>query len=297
MISILTTALKWRGMHALLSIRAAHKRGAKTIVERGGSHVLQSIELLQDEFRRWGWHESVTRRRVSDKSLREFDESDYVMVPSQYNLDSFTARGFPRERLLLLPLGVDIRRFSPRQNGGDINVFRAIFVGQVSLRKGIQYVLEAWRKAALPNAELIVAGEIKADAAGVIERYRADPTIRWQGHVSDPAALYQSAHIFTFPSIEEGSALVTYEAMACGLPSIITHNAGSLVRDGEDGFIVPLRDSEVVAEKLSWLYKHPDERAAMGRNARAAIEPMTWEHYGERLLAYYEQIVQDAKQG
>ena len=167
------------------------------------------------------------------------------MVPSQYNVDSFTARGFPRERLLLLPRGVDTVRFSPRPNGGDPNIFRAIFVGQISCVKGIQYVLEAWRKAALPNAELTIAGEVKADAAAAIEPYRSDPSIRLKGHISDPVALYQSADVFVFPSIEEGSALVTYEAMACGLPSIVTHNAGSLVRDGIDGYVVPLRDADV----------------------------------------------------
>jgi glycosyltransferase involved in cell wall biosynthesis len=278
--------------HALASLQTATRLGAKTIIERGGSHILQADELLRDEFKRWGWPDQGVVRGTIERSLKEFDRTDYIMVPSQYNADSFSARGFPRSKILLLPLGVDTQRFrasndqKPTSNVG----FRAIFVGQVSLRKGVQYLLPAWRKAALPRAELIIAGAIKADAARIVEPYRADATIRWQGHVDNPVALYQSADVFVFPSLDEGSALVTYEAMACGLPSIITHNAGSLVRDGEDGFIVPLRDSDVIAEKLWWLYQHPDERAAMGRNARAAIEPMTWERYGERLLAYYEQI-------
>ena len=279
--------------HARVSLHSAKKRGAKTIVERGGSHILQGDELLRAEFARLGWREQGIRAEVIARSLDEFETTDYIMVPSQYNVDSFVARGVARERLLLLPLGVDTARFcpAPRLLDEQPPTFRVLFVGQVSLRKGIQYVLQAWRAAGLANAELVIAGDIKRDAAPVIAPYQNDKMIRWLGHISDPVALYQSADVFVFPSIEEGSALVTYEAMACGLPSIVTPNAGALVRDQLDGFVVPLRDVDAIAEKLSWLAAHREERARMGRNARMFIEPMTWEHYGERLLEFYEQIV------
>jgi glycosyltransferase involved in cell wall biosynthesis len=274
--------------HALRSLHAAKQRGIATILERGGSHILQSDELLRHERTRWGWRTEGVPQHVVARSLREFDEADYIMMPSQYNVDSFVARGFPRSRLLLLPYGVNTQQFTPNPQRPD-KPFRALFVGQVSLRKGIQYLLQAWRKAALPNAELIVAGQIKPDAARATAPYRAEPSICWLGYISDPVELYQSADVFVFPSIDEGSALVTYEAMACGLPTIITLNAGSLVRDEVDGFVVPPGDSDAVAGKLCWFHAHPDERKAMGRAARAAIEPMTWERYGTALLNLYEQ--------
>jgi len=284
--------------HARASLRVAQKRGAKTIVERGGSHIFQGDALLRDELVRWGWRAQGVRPEVIARSLDEFATADYIMVPSQYNTDSFVACGIARERILLLPLGVDTARFCPAAPIESARaIFRALFVGQVSLRKGIQYVLEAWRAARLANAELIVAGEIKPDAAPVIMPYQNDSTIRWLGHVGDPVALYQSADVFVFPSIEEGSALVTYEAMACGLPSIVTPNAGSLVRDQRDGFIVPLRDVNGIAEKLTWFAEHPTERAQMGRAARAFIEPMSWENYGARLLQFYEQVATSTSVG
>src|SRR5206468_7856155 len=96
--------------------------------------------------------------------------------------------------------------------------------------------------------------------------------------------------MFVFPSIDEGSALVTYEAMACGLPSVVTVNAGSQVRDGIDGCIVAVRDIDKLADRLTWMHDHPAERRAMGNSARAFIEAMTWEHYGAGLLSVYEQI-------
>jgi len=277
--------------HALATLRAAQRRGASTIVERGGSHILKTQALLQEEYGRWGWREPELRPEIVERALREFEAANFVLVQSQYNLDSFVEQGYPSSKLILTPLGVDTQRFRPRaQPRRESQPFRALFMGQVSLRKGIQYLLPAWRQAALPNAELVVVGEIKADTARVIREYESDQTIRWLGHVSEPLSVYQSADVFVFPSIDEGSALVTYEAMACGLPSIVTPNAGALARGGVDGFVVPLRDVNAIAEKLCWLHEHDDARLAMGRAARAYIEPKTWKRYGERLLQSYHQV-------
>jgi glycosyltransferase involved in cell wall biosynthesis len=271
-------------------LKSAKDQQAKTILERGGSHIFQTDELLRAEYEKWGYRGIGISKSNIDRSLQEFDSTDFIMVPSQYNVDSFVARGVPGEKMLLLPLGVNSNRFKPNLNIPD-QPFRALFVGQVSLRKGIQYVLSAWRKAQLANAELLIVGEIKADAAEMVRLYRDDRTIRWLGHVSDTVPIYQSAHVFIFPSIEEGSALVTYEAMACGLPSLVTHNAGSLVRDRLDGFIVPVGDSDALSERLCWLHDHPDARLGLARSARAAIESMTWDRYGESLLRFYQRCI------
>ena len=276
--------------HALHSLAVAHRSGATTIVERPGSHILQSDRLLQEEFGRWGWQEPGILPATLSRCLQEYDTADYIMVPSQYNFDSFVREGVSRHRLLLLPMGVDVNRFVPVQ-AAPAKPFRVLFVGQVTLRKGIPYVLEAWRKAHLSNAELILAGEIKADARKAIEPYRTDTSIRWMGYIKDPVALYQSAHVFVFPSIDEGSALVTYEAMACGLPCIVTDNAGSLVRDGIDGWIVPAANSDAVTDRLYRLYLDPSLRETMGQSARKAIEPVTWDRYGERLLMVYQSVL------
>ena len=113
------------------------------------------------------------------------------------------------------------------------------------------------------------------------------------GH-KDPAELYRDADVFIFLSVEEGSALVTYEAMASGLPVIVTPHCGSVARDGEDGFIVPIRDPAQAAEKLVRLANAPELRLAMGAAARKHIEQYTWERYGERLARAHQRIAKGA---
>ena len=84
----------------------------------------------------------------------------------------------------------------------------------------------------------------------VLKTYAELPGVRIVGFSGAPATAYQQADIFVLPSIEEGSALVTYEAMACGLPVVTTPNAGSVVRDGVEGFIVSIRDPDALAERI-----------------------------------------------
>ncbi|MDQ7028789.1 MAG: glycosyltransferase family 4 protein, partial [Ardenticatenia bacterium] len=91
------------------------------------------------------------------------------------------------------------------------------------------------------------------------------------------------ADVFVFPSLQEGSALVTYEALACGLPVVTTPNAGSVVRDGIEGFLVPIRDVEALAARLEHLRADEGLHLEMGQAARRRAKAFTWEHYGDRL--------------
>jgi glycosyltransferase involved in cell wall biosynthesis len=96
-------------------------------------------------------------------------------------------------------------------------------------------------------------------------------------------ALFQTADVFAYPSLHEGSAFASYEALASGLPVVCTPNTGSVVRDGVEGFLVPPRDVDALVERLRLLHRDPDLRARMALAARARAEEFTWAHYGARL--------------
>jgi glycosyltransferase involved in cell wall biosynthesis len=111
------------------------------------------------------------------------------------------------------------------------------------------------------------------------------------GHVHNPVKVFQSADVFAFPTIEEGSALVTYEALACGLPVITTPNAGSIVRDGEDGFLIPIRDVGYLVEKLKLLRQDHQLRKIMSHSARQRTKKFTWDKHGEILSKRLGELV------
>jgi glycosyltransferase involved in cell wall biosynthesis len=117
------------------------------------------------------------------------------------------------------------------------------------------------------------------------------PGLTWQAYTPELRAALQQADVFVFPSIEEGSALVTYDALACGLPVITTPNAGSVVRDEIDGLIVPIRDVGALAAALQRLREDRDLRERMGRSARTRAEEYPWSRYRHSLLAAYRQVL------
>lgn len=160
--------------------------------------------------------------------------------------------------------------------------FRLLFVGQLSQRKGIRYLLEAFRNLHLPGAELVLVGSIIGSGKG-LQHYR--DVFQHVPNVprSEVHHWFERADIFVYPSLHEGSALAIYEALACGLPVITTPNSGSVVQDGIQGYIVPIRDVERLKEKILLLYENRELRQEMSRRARLRAEEFTWAAYRQRL--------------
>lgn len=282
----------------LRSAREAKKHGAITIVERGYCYPLYSKRVLDEEYERWGLKRHPEGRIILKKydhwhreetaALEEFEEADYVFVPAQFAKDTFLEYGFPEQKIVIIPRAADMDYYRPSEKKKDI--FRAVFVGMLNIRKGIPYLLEAWRQLNLMDAELMLVGSVHDEIKSFLQRYKGVKNIRITGFVKNPVELYNSASVFVFPTLDEGSAKVTYEAMACGLPVITTPNAGSLVTDGIDGYLVNIRDVEAMKEKILFLYNNPDAGKEMGRQARLNIEPYTWQRYEQNLIAKYEEI-------
>ncbi len=277
----------WGG-YGSQSLRCAKTQGMTTVVQIASSHPNFQNRLMREEFARWGqtwrvWDAGVAR------TLREIEQADYILIPSDFVRESFLAEGVPESKLIHAPFGVDVSRFTPAKTS-EGRPFRAVFVGQVGLRKGVPYLLEAWKRLGWRDAELWLVGRVLPEIKEVLKGYADLPGVRIMGFLGTPAAAYQQADIFVFPSIEEGSALVTYEAMACGLPVVTTPNAGSPVRDGVEGFIVPIRDPDALAARMERLRADVRLRQELGRAARIRAEEFTWERHGERMCSAYSAL-------
>jgi glycosyltransferase involved in cell wall biosynthesis len=190
--------------------------------------------------------------------------------------------GYDARKIAVTPYGVDAQRFTPRSGPRDDGVFRALFVGQIGQRKGMSYLLGGYELFRRPDSELHIVGGY-VPGREVYSRYQH--LYRHTANVlqKDLPALYREADVFVFPSLIEGMPLVVLEAMACGLPVITTtHGPGDILRDGIDGFFVPIRDPEAIAARLDQLYRDPALRERMGRNAREQALRHTWDAYAAR---------------
>lgn len=277
----------WNGT-CLWTLRRAKQQGMRTVVERASSHPATFKQLLQEEYQRWGLNSKLPTWNYQ-RVIRELEEADYITIPSQFVQDSMVAAGIPVEKLINIPFGVDLSRFAACSEP-SAHPFRVIYVGRVSVPKGIPYLLEAWRQLKWQAAELWLVGVVTGDLSPLLNRWANLPGLRLLGHLSNIAQLLSQSDLFVFPSIQEGSALAVYEAMAAGLPVITTPNAGSIVRDGQEGFITPIRDVEALCTHMQRLYEDAELRAYLSQAARKRAEDFSWDHYRQQLINYYEQI-------
>ncbi len=223
----------------------------------------------------------VTRQQI----IEEYELATLILVLSHCAADTFRVAGVPEEKLFYLPRGVDIERFTPAEKPPE--KFRAIFLGALKKRKGVHTLLEAWHGLKLKDAELVLVGHVHEEMKEYLARY-TDTSIRVEGFCAEPENLLRTASVHIFPSTCEGSAKVTFEAAAAGLPQITTYESGDAVVDGETGCVIPCGDAGALAAAIEQLYAAPEKRSRMGAAARARMAAMfTWDHFRLRLLEAY----------
>jgi len=272
---------KQRRIPSIVEIPTWHRDGRKDKVDR--PKIVKSTSKTP-RFQRWKDRLLLERKRF----IEEYQLADLLLVLSETAAKTFRKRGFPEEKLFYLPRGVDVERFKPGERPAK---FRAVFAGALIKRKGIQYVLEAWARLNLSDAELWLVGYVHDEAKPYLKQFWRD-NIRVVGFVRDPENYLNQGTVHVFPSQWEGSAKVTYEAAACALPQITTREAGDVVRDGVEGIIVKPGYVDAIAAALQHLHQHPEIVRQMGNAARRrVVENFTWDHFRTRLLGAYERAM------
>ncbi len=252
------------------SFKLVRRHGGKTFLDGGNSHPDNFWEILSEEHRRWKCPYPPVPKFYYKRCRRMMEDVDYVLSPSDFVSQSFLERGFKPEQIIPVVYPVDLAKFSPRLhdkaicNGSSITSgearrrpFTIINTGSLSLRKGTPYLLEAFRliRKEMPDARLLLTDAVSDSIKPILTKY-SDLPIEWAPYLP-PAQLAQrlrSADLFILPSLEEGLVRTALEAMACGLPVILTPNTGTAqyVEDGVNGSIVPIRDVDAIVRQALW---------------------------------------------
>jgi glycosyltransferase involved in cell wall biosynthesis len=280
---------------SLEALQLCRERGIPCAVDHGSLHQQTERSLVLEDARRWNVRPpmDLSPQWLIEKQQAEYDAANHIMVLSRAAERSMTEQGVPAGKLFCNPCGVDLGTFYPGSKSDD--TFRVLQVGGISLRKGVLDLLEAFKLASLPNAELcfVGGGRFTSGLQGALERYQ---TLNVRFHEPVPQAhlrqAYQRSSVFVLASVADGFGMVVPQAMACGLPVIVTENVGAsdLVEDGVNGFVVPIRSPGLIAQRLQQLHDDPDLARRMGQAAvRSVSAGFTWKDYGQRLADLLRQ--------
>ena len=271
----------------------ADRTGALKVIDCPNSHPTSYFGFWQRECDLWCPGEKVPIPQwMFARMNRELERADLILCPSVFVRDSMVANGISAAKCFVNPFGADTSIFKKRE--GVPARPRFICAGTICLRKGHQYLFRAFElvKKQLPDAELICVGNYKCDFRK--ERPKWEGTFTHIPHLPHPelATLLQTCTAFILPSLEEGFARVITEAMAAGLPILATHESGAttLGEDGVEGFIIPTRQPDKLAEAMIKIAIDPALNRKLGEAAyqKGAVKN-TWQDYGDRLLAEYDR--------
>ena len=268
-------------------LKYAKENGLKTVVEQVIAPQPIYDKLLKAEYENFPeWEPPLFESKYQQESISreqsEWDHADVIICGSEFVKNGIKECGGPVERCKVVPYGRSIpSQISKRsRKGGPL---RILTVGAVGLRKGSQYVLEAARQMK-GKAVFRMVGAVNV-LPKAIKQLRENVQLTGIVPRSEVKNHYEWADVFLLPSNCEGSALVTYEALAYGLPVIATPNTGSIVKDGTEGFIVPMRNPDIIAEKIEYLADNSDLLLNMSKMAQARSKDISIEAYGKRLLS------------
>lgn len=290
---------------ALAAGRAARHRGASFVLDRACPHVDAQQALVRTECDRLGVPYQAEPHWFRTRQIAEYEEADTILVPSDYSRHSFPLN--LRAKVIVAPLygRVPVRRVaaSSRTTDGkntarEKKCFTFGTVGGQPLRKGFLYLLQAWEKLRLPNAQLLIrtGADLHRFPALQALLHRL-PNVEIVGYLDDMSAFYRRCDAFVLPTIDDGFGMALLEAMAHGLPSVATTHCGAteLFQPGHDLLRVPPQNSLALAEAIERIYASPELRDQLRTNAMNALRRIEGKGSYERYSLALDMILGDAR--
>lgn len=240
------------GGQSLHCFRRSRQLGCQVLcLQAANSHVDNVVRLHRQAVQQFPLESSWLNTAQHQKTLQEYQMADIIYVASEYTRQSFLAAGIASAKLRKRMFSIS-PRFVPAAHPCHDDIFRVVYTGSLTVMKGIPVLLEAFSRLAVSKAELIlVGGWATRGMRQYLQSWMAkDPRI--QILPGDPLPHLQQASVYVHPSYEDGFAYAPMEALACGVPVIVTEDTGmkEYVREGVNGYVVPTGDWEAILERL-----------------------------------------------
>lgn len=268
---------------------AAHASNIRCVLEQviaPRRDELRELKEAEKDWPEWGNAtdalQPIAFDPLSQREQAEWRLADRIVTGSRYVYGCLERAGVATDRCAIVPSAIDLDRFEVGMEIKSCGPLRVLFVGQINLRKGVPYLLEAVRRlnSAQIQLKLIGALQISRDR---ISTYSPWATFAGPMPLAEITSQYQWADVVVVPSVCEGSAMVTYEARGCGVPIVATPNAGAFFSPGIDGLEVPVRSADAIANVLDCLAHDRDEMRRLRQGAIANRHLLGRDAYRERI--------------
>jgi len=228
-----------------------------------------------------------------------FALADRLIVPSEFVAEELERIGVPGSRMRLVHFGVDTPPTALRHASGPVNDdpglasgIQWVLLGNVNYRKGVAELLEVFSDPVFAADRLHLCGRVNPEVGDLLDR--AGPHVLTPGFVN-PSRYLQRCHVFVMPSWMEGSSKAVFEAMAMGLPCIVSKSTGSIVRDGMDGYIVDAGDVSALRAVMLKMKRNPEKMVVMGKNAMRRASGFSWRRYTDGVISVYREVAETAR--
>lgn len=283
---------------ALRTLGQARRLGIPSMLERPNAHTGYAYEEVAHEHRALGLpvdrsnpHSYDPRRLAREE--REYATAGRILCPSDFVARTFRERGFSERRLARHRYGFDPAAFGPNGGGRSPgNGLRVAFVGRGEPRKGLHHALEAWTSSsAAENGRFVICGQLDAGYDRLLQSLMAHHSVHHLGFVDDTAHVLRECDALVLPSVEEGSALVTYEARACGCTLLVSDRTGAPCRHGRDALVHEAGDVALLRDHIELLDRDREMLRRLRAASLAGASELTWSAAAGQLLAVYDELV------
>jgi glycosyltransferase involved in cell wall biosynthesis len=275
----------------------ARRHRIPVLLERPNAHTAFAYQAVADESRRLG----VVLGRGAEhrfdgpalaREEAEYRAADYLLCPSPFVARTFFDRGFPAAKLLRHQYGYDEDKFYPGADPEPERGLVVLYAGIGTPRKGLHHALEAWIASGVHHqGSFLICGRLLPEYQARLAPLLSHPSVRLLGQQSDLGSIMREADVFVLPTVEEGSALVTYEARACGCVLAVSEAAGAVCEHEENALLHPVGDVRTLAEQLARLQRDRDLLRRLRHASLATADQLTWTAAGKRLVEVYREAI------
>jgi glycosyltransferase involved in cell wall biosynthesis len=284
---------------SLKTLKVAKELKIPTILERCNAHTEFAYKVVREECEKLGvsmpeGHEHDYNEKILNREEQEYAAADYIFCPSEFVKGTFLERGFPPGKLLRSQYGYDNKvTYPPSQPKESKDGMTVLFAAGCAPRKGLHYALEAWlRSSAHEKGTFLVVGDFIPGYAEKLGKMLSHPSVKVLGYRKDLPDIMRESDVFVLPSIEEGSALVTYEARGSGCVLLSSDATGAVCEHMDNALVHRAGDIDTLSQHFSMLH---EDRALFDRLRASSLKTaneLTWEVAGRKMAETYKSVLQ-----